>query len=615
MFRFRIKKILIGVLTFSFLIGNVFLMNLFSVKSYALSLEEDPVEYAFSWVEDGANDLIDRAKALLEGLLASVEEAAESIGNDIGKIADNVCVTISDAAGAACQKICEAAGVATQFISETAGEASGSIVEAVGEAAKTIGDAADEAGKTISDAAQSAGQTIGRATNAAGETIGQAAYDATRMYEDTKQTVTEKKEDLKEEISEAAENLKFSEIDTDRIDYIFDFDNENLHFLKNSSDFVQKFFDNDKEEELLPVAGELLAEFASSGKDSMTEFLDEKLTESENLVLFQSLTDRKRTISKKEMTKVKEYLELKLKGEDAAAIEKKLSKNTRKIMEYLFDRASRADGKVLEIRSDAAEALAEIAAYGEFDSSELKHIFEGLSVKPSQIVLPEYVMKKAVGSGVVKDKMKTVLVLAPALTDSLTDTLNVGNLNLKDIDIALEIENNEESVEKAFEGIIRETFSSEDLSKKYPDMDADAEKNLAKVAALAAKEGLLLSKGDISSEDFGKAMSAMILDIVSAEKSSEKLSKVLPLIPYAYMAGSLSGSLLGDGKYESGEEVALGMLNAGGFEAMVPDYLISADEIGSGLLKKADIKKITGMLSDTVYSLSNGKICIQNEPE
>lgn len=618
------KGFVYGLITL-ILIGNIALSATLSVNSYAVTLEEDPVEYAFSWLEDQANALIERAEKFVNDIVESLNGAAESIGNNIGEAADGACSIISDATGAACQKIIEAAGVATQAISETAGQAAKEISESVGQAAKTIGDATDEAGKVIGEAAEEAGATIGRATNAAGETIGQAAYDATRMYDETKGNVIEK-------INEASENIEIPEIeipniedkaiDFENIGNLFGFDDVNLYYLKEAGDFASKFFDAKNEDIVMPLAENLVSEYSKAyteaetkGEEvvSMAEFLDDKLLDPEYTELFKSLTNNsKRVITEWDFPKVQEYLRLRVSGEDTTEIEKKLTDGAKEILDYLFARSTRTDGKVIELRNDGAMAMAELITYGDLPKEELKDIFEVLGIKPSQIVLPEYVLKRAVGSGVVKDKLKTVLEMAPGLMDSLDMELNKDNIDLSDFDIEKSIDEKRENLEKSFSKKIGEVLQSDELKEKFPDIDSKTMEALAKIAIEAGENGYKLSRGEISSDDFGKKMSVAVFETAMSFETDEKIKSFLQLVPYAYMSGSLAGSLFGDEAYRNGEEILIGMLDAGGFEAIVPNAVITEEEIGQGLLKKADIKAIAEKLTDAVYSISNGKIKIQN---
>ena len=254
------------------------------------------------------------------------------------------------------------------------------------------------------------------------------------------------------------------------------------------------------------------------------------------------------------------------------------------------------------------QAMAELAKEGKFDPSDF-------GITTSQILTPKYIVKQSINAGVSAAALNSVLTVGPDIYSILVQAAKDGKIDedkLKEKGIEGVLSASEGFIEGSVSCAILEACKSGKLGSSYTDVSPDVVGTLTIITIDAMRYGYSLSKGDITALDYSNLMAEEIVVAVISQGSGALLQALLPMVPFAYMAGSLAGGLVATAGFEISKEIVLEIKDGGGFEAIVPSGAVDTMNVISDKVAGLNIKEKTSSFKDmTVSTFNDGYIKIK----
>lgn len=301
-----------------------------------------------------------------------------------------------------------------------------------------------------------------------------------------------------------------------------------------------------------------------------------------------------------------------IKGETddlTAAVSKMTSAEASQFRDTLDDLKSRRlkDAPASAPSKESVQAVAELAEKGQVSLSEF-----GMST--TNYITSKYVLKQSIGAGAESAVLSAVFTIGPDLYSIMVQAAKSGEIDEEElkktgIDGAIAAGRGfvEGSVSAAMVMACKSGTLGEGLTKISPELIG----TLTVVSIDAIRYGFSLAKGEITSEDYGNLLAEEVVVASVAQGSGAILQTLLPFVPFAYLAGSLAGSMLGSVGYNFVREVTLEIKDGGGFAAVVPQFCLSTLDVAAEKIASLNLSLYLTNFKDMVVStFNNGLITI-----
>lgn len=256
------------------------------------------------------------------------------------------------------------------------------------------------------------------------------------------------------------------------------------------------------------------------------------------------------------------------------------------------------------------QAMAELAKEGKYDPSKF-------GITPSQIITPKYLIKQSVNAGVSAAALNSVLSVGPDIFSILIQAAKDGKIDetkLNETGIDGVLSASEGFVEGSVSCAILDVCKAGKLGEQFVDASPDVIGTLTVITIDAIRYGYSLSKGEITTEDYSNLMAEEIIVAVVSQSTGTLLQMLLPILPFAYMAGSLAGGMIATAGFEISKEIILEVKDGGGFEAIVPKGLVNSMSVISDKVSNLNLQEsVTNFKDMTVSTLNEGYIKIKSK--
>ena len=276
--------------------------------------------------------------------------------------------------------------------------------------------------------------------------------------------------------------------------------------------------------------------------------------------------------------------------EAAEALKKKIKKEAAKnreassgliagydeTMSNLTATVKNADGSVssVPLTKEEADKIVELCRK---DPDSFKPEDFGLST--AQLVPMSHIANLAIQGGAQAAIINVALVVGPEIYQIIKQLVETGELDeqsLKTTGIEALTEGSKGFVEGAASTAIIECCKVGKFGAAFTDVNPSVVGALTVVTVDAAVYAYQLNKGQISSEEYGDILAEEIFVSAVSLGSGALVQALLPMIPGAYFAGSIAGSMLASAGYSYGKDIALAIVDGGGLDMVIP---VTIDEV------------------------------------
>ena len=340
---------------------------------------------------------------------------------------------------------------------------------------------------------------------------------------------------------------------------------------------------------------------------SQEEFLDKYTNYEDIQSLYDSLyKGQKRIIPEDQLDDAVEYLK-KRKNKFSVSEEnerKKLTAAQQDTLDNLADRLTSPKGVQSEpLTKSQAETITDLARRGDFDPADF-------NVKPSQLITKRYILKQAMGAGVSAATFSTALAIAPDIYSILRKAIVDGKIDeneLKKTGIDGAIAGSSGFVEGYVSDALLVACKTGKLGASMQNVSPDTIGTLTVLVIDSARYGYKLANGDITSAEYANQMTEECFVAICSQASGATAAALLPMIPFAYIAGSMAGSMIATAGYEKGEEIVMSVQDAGGFETVIPETAAKGMDIGAKALKKVSMNNVSTNLKQCIVSITKAE--------
>lgn len=342
--------------------------------------------------------------------------------------------------------------------------------------------------------------------------------------------------------------------------------------------------------------------YNSSSPMSLEEYLDKHGIENNMDAIYASIYEgQTRIIPEDQLSVAKDYLKGKIDKSDSAF----KSKAYAETLENLKDRLEAPDGTSSKpITYDDMQAVAELAQDGEFTP-------EQFGITTSQVITPKYLIKQSVISGLTSATINMALSVGPDIFSIIKEAA-LGNgfddEKLKEVGVDGILSGSVGFVEGSVSCALVTACKAGKLGEKLVDVSPRIIGTLTVLVIDAVRYGYSIASGEITAFDYSNLMAEEIAVAVIAQGIGTLLELLLPIIPFAYMAGCMAGSMVAVAGIQTIKSIILEVKDGGGFEAIVPVDVVKTASVVSDKLAELEIKDKVSSLKDTVVSVANDGI-------
>lgn len=415
-------------------------------------------------------------------------------------------------------------------------------------------------------------------------------------------------------VSEAGVATKKWAVNTFNVDTIAGIATYSTDFVRNNAteafgvaknyveNAISKYY-NSSDENAMEQAMSIIKEYNKNVTNSnssmqLEEFIDEYGKENDMSVLYASIYDgQTRIIPFNQLTIAKGFL----RGEIVKSYVDHVSSLDVKILEKLKERFENPSITVsVTMDCEELQAIVELLQDGEFKP-------EDFGITTSQIITPKYLLKQSIISGITSNAIDMALSLGPDIFSMLKAVASgngIDSARLKEIGIDGLLSGAEGLVEGSVSYLFAACYSGE-FGEQLKEISAEVIGALTEIIINAIRYGYSIATGEISVTDYSDLTAEEIAILIVSKGSGELLEFLLPLIPCAYMAGCMAGSLLATVGIQTIKSVVMEIKDGGGFEIIVPVNIVNTVNVISDKLSELDIQdKLTG-LKDSLVSVAN----------
>ena len=342
--------------------------------------------------------------------------------------------------------------------------------------------------------------------------------------------------------------------------------------------------------------------YNSSSPMSLEEYLDKHGIENNMDAIYASIYEgQTRIIPEDQLSVAKDYLKGKIDKSDSAF----QSKAYAETLENLKDRLEAPDGTSSKpITYDDMQAVAELAQDGEFTP-------EQFGISTSQVITPKYLIKQSVISGLTSATINMALSVGPDIFSILKEAAlgnGIDDEKLKVVGVDGILSGAVGFVEGSVSCAIYTACKSGKLGEKLIDVSPRIIGTLTVLVVDAVRYGYSIASGDITALDYSNLMAEEIVVAVVAQGLGTLLELLLPIIPFAYMAGCMAGSMIAVAGIQSIKNIILEIKDGGGFEAIVPVGVFKTVNVIKDKISELEIQDRLSSLKDSAVSVANDGI-------
>ncbi len=264
------------------------------------------------------------------------------------------------------------------------------------------------------------------------------------------------------------------------------------------------------------------------------------------------------------------------------AQQKKIYQET---MDSLKDHLESPKGtKSKPLSSGELQALTEAAKEGDVDLSEY-----GITV--SDYVSRSVIAGQVLSAGASAAILQTAITIGPDIYKIIAESLKNGNVDegqLKEIGLDAALAGAGGFAEGSISQAILIACRAGKFGDKLKGVSPDTVGTTAVLMVDAARYAYQFSNGEITANDYADLMAEEVFVAIAAETSGAALQALLPMIPFAYFAGSMAGGMLASTGYQIGKEVVMEVRDEGGMAVVLPAKVKEGYNMGKELLAVLD---------------------------
>lgn len=147
------------------------------------------------------------------------------------------------------------------------------------------------------------------------------------------------------------------------------------------------------------------------------------------------------------------------------------------------------------------------------------------------------------------------------------------------------------------------------LGKAFQDVSPDMVAMITVLAIDALRYGYQLANGEITLANYSDLMAGDVFTALAAQAAGIALASLLPMIPFAFLAGSMAGGMLAAAGFDSGKKVVMEVMDTGGLGAVLPEQLVDGYNVGKDFVAHMSIDSAKSFFKNAVVSTNiDGKI-------
>lgn len=305
-----------------------------------------------------------------------------------------------------------------------------------------------------------------------------------------------------------------------------------------------------------------------------------------------------RIIPEDQLAIAKDYLNGKISRSDDVLKNKTYAET----LEKLKDRLEAPDGTTsTPISYEQMQAIAELAQDGEFEP-------EKFNISTSQIITPKYLIKQSVMSGLTSASLNMAFSMGPDLFSIIKEAAlgnGIDDEKLKEIGIDGILSGSLGFVEGSVSCALLTACKAGKFGANMMDVSPNIIGTLTVLVIDAIRYGYSIAKGEITTLDYSNLMAEEIFVAIVAQGVGTLLGILLPMIPFAYMAGSMAGSMVAATGVQTIKSIVLEIKDGGGFEAIVPANVVETASVIKDKIAELNITDRLSSLKDSALSVAN----------
>lgn len=342
---------------------------------------------------------------------------------------------------------------------------------------------------------------------------------------------------------------------------------------------------------------------------SLTDYVNHLSLEQANAVIKAEYEGQSRIIPQDQVDNARKYLEGRSKKLDIPSnYTRQQQKIYQETMDSLKDRIKTKDGVQSKPLTDKElQALTEEAKDGNVD-------LDKYGVKISNYVSRSVLAKQVLSAGLSAAVLQTAIEIGPDLYTIIKESLQSGDISekkLKELGLNATLSGAGGFVEGSVSQTILIACRAGKFGKTLKSISPDAVGTIAVLTVDAAKYAYMLSKEQITSDDYADLMAEETFVAIAAQASGVALQTMLPMVPFAFVAGSMAGGLLASSGYQIGKTVILEIKDEGGLMAVMPENVTDRYNMSRDFLKQMDFRsnknKKTTMKNFSVSIIDKGR--------
>ncbi len=636
-----------------------------ATKTYSAEDETDDTKK--NCLKEFFTEKADAASEAFNSILESTDTALETAKETVGDFAEGTKQKASDAASKA--------GDITETVKNNVAEAGEAVADIATETGKKISDKATETTEAVKDTAKNLGnniansaQTLGKKARAFFGYFDKEAFQhgwdyITQLTGTTIATIQAKDlgeyarnisdaiEKLETDINNSAMNNRAVEqekgfifekwhADTMNIDAAAKNSGERAWRLESNADgsvdisttygenaSLKSYEDGAKSakalsaresqqsKKLLEAYQQYNHDLSEQGKNpiSIQEYADTQLSDDDFKEIFiRKYAGQSSIIPSDQIPQAVDYLTGKI--DQFPEIGSKYNKAQREVYEEtlksLKDKLTSPDGvESKPLTSEELQAITELAKEGDFKAEEY-------GIKLSSFITKTDILNSVITPSAQAAVLQIALTAGPDIVSIIIDSIQDGDLDearLKEIGIDAALSGTEGFAEGSISSAILLACKSGRFGAALKDISPNGVAVLTVLTIDAVRYGYKLSNGEITAYEYSDLMAEDVFVMIASQAAGITLQMLLPMIPFAYLAGSMAGGILASAGYSAGKQVVMKVIDADGFGAILPSEVTNAFNVAKDVIASFDLKEKASDFKNAVVSTStNGMIYVMD---
>ena len=265
-----------------------------------------------------------------------------------------------------------------------------------------------------------------------------------------------------------------------------------------------------------------------------------------------------------------------------------------------------------EITCEEMQAIAELSQKGEFKPEDF-----GITV--SQAIPPKYVVKQAIGAGLLSGTIRTILTVGPDIYSIISESLKVSEVDeaaLKETGLAGAISFSEGFVEGGICNVVVNLCKMGTFGEALKNASSSIIATLTFLVIEAAISGYELAAGNITAEEYGCLMIDKIMISTLALPTVALFTAILPATKICSLLGCLVGGMVACVGYTLIKNAVLEFVDGGGMEAIIPVGIKNTVHSITQKIAELNVSEMVSNLKECVVTTANnGYITIKKALE